>query len=65
MKKIVNWSVVVGPYPGLILGVRDYNYEKAVYQEDNIEYSTKDRVFYVPFFMLIVTFLYAKPVKPE
>ena len=65
MKKIINWSVVVGPYPGIILGMRDYTYESAKYEENNIEYSTKDRVFYIPFFMLIVTFLYAKSVKPK
>lgn len=65
MKKIMNWTVSVGPYPGILLGLRDYNYNKAKYIESNIEYSTKDRVIYIPFFMLIVTFLYAKPVKPE
>lgn len=63
MKKIVNWDVSVGPYPGLMLGVRDYNYDNAKYAEDNIEYSTKDRVFYIPFFMIIVTFLYAQPLN--
>lgn len=63
MKKIMNWTVSVGPYPGILLGLRDYNYDSAKYAENNIEYSTKDRVFYIPFFMLIVTFLYAKSLK--
>lgn len=59
MKSILDWSVAIGKYPGLVLGVRDYNYEESVEQDGNT-YTTKDRVVYLPFIMIIFTWIYVE-----
>ena len=64
-KKLIDWSVALGPYPGLIMGMRDYTYNDTSVVEDEKKYTTKDRVIYLPFFMVIFTFIYAEPIKKK
>jgi hypothetical protein len=54
----------MGPYPGLLLGMRDYTYDSEVVEEET-KFTTKDRVIYIPFLMLIFAFVYAEPVKKK
>lgn len=65
MKKLIDWNISIGPYPGLLLGMRDYTYNNVSLTEEDKEYSTKDRVIYLPFLMVIFTFIYAKPIKKK
>ena len=64
MKKVISWSISMGPYPGLLLGMRDYTYDSEVVEEE-MKFTTKDRVIYIPFLMLIFAFVYAEPVKKK
>jgi hypothetical protein len=65
MKKLINWTISIGPYPGVLFGMRDYNYDNASVVQDDVEYTTKDRVIYFPFIMVIFAFVYAKPIKTQ
>lgn len=61
---LISWTLEIGPYPGVLLGMRDYaNAEPET--EEGLVFSVVDRTFYVPFFMFIVSFYYVQSTKHQ